>query len=60
MSEPTRRIDYWQDPNAPKPTSRKTSASIFVRDGEGRLLLLRRVDNDLWTIPTGGVKKGET
>lgn len=60
MSRATRRIDYWQDPNAPKPTSRKTSASVFVRDSQGRLLLLKRMDNDLWTIPTGGVKKGET
>ncbi|OON76723.1 NUDIX domain-containing protein [Streptomyces tsukubensis] len=60
MSRATRRVDYWRDPNAPKPTSRRTSASVFVLDKQGRLLLLRRVDNDLWTIPTGGVKKGET
>ncbi|MFG1709255.1 NUDIX domain-containing protein [Nonomuraea sp. M3C6] len=60
MTKKTRRVDYWQDPDAPKPTSRKASASVFVRDEAGRLLLLRRVDNDLWTIPTGGVKKGET
>ncbi|MDH2392068.1 NUDIX domain-containing protein [Streptomyces sp. HNM0663] len=60
MSKRTRRIDYWQAPDAPKPTSRKTSASVFVRDDQGRLLLLKRVDNGLWTIPTGGVKKGET
>ncbi|MGW4033361.1 hypothetical protein ACWEFL_29380 [Streptomyces sp. NPDC004838] len=43
MSRRTHRIDYWQDPNAPEPTSRKTSASVFVRDGEGRLLVLKRV-----------------
>ncbi|MCK1794994.1 NUDIX domain-containing protein [Streptomyces sp. XM4193] len=60
MGQATRRIDHWQDPDAPKPTSRKTSASTFVQDVEGRVLLLKRVDNDLWTIPTGGVKKGET
>ncbi|GAB3661707.1 NUDIX domain-containing protein [Actinocorallia lasiicapitis] len=56
----TRRIDYWQDPDAPEPTSRKPSASVIVRDELGRLLLLRRTDNGLWTIPTGGLKKGET
>ncbi|NEW73535.1 MULTISPECIES: NUDIX domain-containing protein [Streptomyces] len=60
MSKATRRIDHWRDPDAPKPTSRKTSASVFVRNDDGALLLLKRVDNDLWTIPTGGVKKGET
>jgi 8-oxo-dGTP pyrophosphatase MutT (NUDIX family) len=55
-----RRIDYWRDPAAPRPTSRKASASVVVRDARGRLLLLRRPDNDLWTIPTGAVKRGET
>ncbi|MFJ6568709.1 NUDIX domain-containing protein [Streptomyces sp. NPDC091292] len=59
-SKATRRVDHWQDPDAPRPTSRKTSASVFVQDEDGRLLLLQRVDNGLWTIPTGGVKKGET
>jgi 8-oxo-dGTP pyrophosphatase MutT (NUDIX family) len=60
MSPKKRRIDYWQDPDAPKPTNRKASASVLVRDKAGRLLLLRRPDNDLWTIPTGAVKRGET
>ncbi len=55
-----RRVDYWQDPKAPKPTSRKPSASVLVRDQAGQVLLLKRPDNGLWTIPTGAVKKGET
>ncbi len=54
------RRDYWDDPAAPKPTNRKASASTLVRDSDGRVLLLRRTDNDLWTIPTGAVKKNET
>jgi 8-oxo-dGTP pyrophosphatase MutT (NUDIX family) len=56
----TKRVDHWRDPDAPKPTSRKPSASALVRDEAGRVLLLRRPDNNLWTIPTGGLKKGET
>jgi 8-oxo-dGTP pyrophosphatase MutT (NUDIX family) len=60
MSPRERRVDYWQDPDAPKPTSRKPSVSVLVRDDAGRVLLLQRPDNGLWTIPTGGVKKGET
>jgi 8-oxo-dGTP pyrophosphatase MutT (NUDIX family) len=60
VTKKARRIDYWHDPDAPKPTSRKASASVFVLDDAGRLLLLRRADNDLWTIPTGAIKKGET
>ncbi|WP_017597016.1 NUDIX domain-containing protein [Nocardiopsis lucentensis] len=53
-------MDHWQDPDAPRPTARKTSASAFVQDDDGRLLLLKRTDNYLWTIPTGAVKKGES
>ncbi len=55
-----KRVDYWDDPEAPKPTSRKPSASVLVADDDGRILLLRRTDNDLWSIPTGGLKKAET
>jgi len=40
--------------DAPKPTSRKPSASICVTDDSGAVLLLRRTDNGRWTIPTGG------
>ena len=57
---PKRRVDYWRDPDAPKPTSRKPSASVLARDTAGRVLLLQRPDSWLWTIPTGAVKKGET
>ncbi|MFF0574948.1 NUDIX domain-containing protein [Streptosporangium saharense] len=60
MSKKSRRVDYWHDPNAPEPTSRKASASVFVQDETGAVLLLRRTDNDLWTIPTGGIRTGET
>lgn len=60
MSGKTKRIDHWQDPDAPEPTSRKPSASVLVHDEVGRVLLLRRTDNGLWTIPTGGLRKGET
>ncbi len=55
-----RRVDYWRDPAAPKPTSRKPSASVIVRNGAGEVLLLRRTDSGRWTIPTGGLKRNET
>ncbi len=60
MSKRHKRRDYWDDPHAPKPTNRKASASVLVRDAEGRVLLLCRPDNGLWTIPTGSVKRNET
>ena len=56
----SRRVDYWDDSDAPKPTSRKPSASVIVRNSGGDLLLLRRSDSGRWTIPTGGLKKNET
>jgi ADP-ribose pyrophosphatase YjhB (NUDIX family) len=55
-----RRVDYWDDADAPKPTTRKPSASVIVRNSRGDLLLLRRPDSGRWTIPTGGLKKNET
>jgi 8-oxo-dGTP pyrophosphatase MutT (NUDIX family) len=54
------RVDYWQDADAPEPTTRNPSASALVRDDDRRVLLLLRPDNDLWTIPTGGLKPGES
>jgi ADP-ribose pyrophosphatase YjhB (NUDIX family) len=54
------RVDYWHDPAAPKPTSRKPSASVIVSNSAREVLLLRRADTGRWTIPTGGLKKNET
>lgn len=59
-AKPRRRIDYRDDPHAPKPTSRTPSASVVLRKHRGELLLLRRADSELWTIPTGALKKNET
>jgi len=55
-----RRTDYWDDPKAPAPTSRKPSASVVLRNHRGDLLLLRRTGSGLWTIPTGALEKKET
>ena len=59
-SKPKSRIDYWDDPDAPAPTSRKPSASVVLRNHSGELLLLRRADSGRWTIPTGALKNKET
>jgi hypothetical protein len=34
-SKPKGRIDYWDDPDAPAPTSRKPSASVVLRNHSG-------------------------
>lgn len=59
-NKPRRRTDYWDDPHAPRPTSRTPSASVVLRNHRGELLLLRRADSGRWTIPTGALKKKET
>ncbi|KAA2261025.1 NUDIX domain-containing protein [Solihabitans fulvus] len=54
------RVDYFHDPNAPKVNSVKPAVSAFVQDVAGRLLMIRRTDNDLYSIPGGGQEVGET
>lgn len=49
------RTEYYDDPNAPKPNSMVVAASAVVTDEQGRILLQRRRDNDLWALPGGGM-----
>lgn len=54
------RRDYYDDPNAPKPNSLVPAASAIVVDDEGRILLHRRQDNNMWALPGGKMEFGET
>ncbi|WP_330272109.1 NUDIX domain-containing protein [Lentzea sp. NBC_00516] len=54
------RVDYFHDPNAPKANSLRPAVSAFVQDGTGRLLMIRRTDNDKYAIPGGQQEVGET
>jgi ADP-ribose pyrophosphatase YjhB (NUDIX family) len=56
----TRRIDYYHDPNAPRANSIVVAVTAFVQDNRGRLLMIRRTDNDLYAIPGGAQEIGET
>lgn len=49
------RTEYYDAPNAPKPNSMVVAASAVVTDEQGRILLQRRRDNDLWALPGGGM-----
>lgn len=53
------RIEHYHDPNAPKANSIVVAVSVFVRDANGRVLLIRRSDNGLWSLPGGGQEIGE-
>jgi 8-oxo-dGTP pyrophosphatase MutT (NUDIX family) len=54
------RVDYFDDPNAPAINSVVPSVTVAVRDEHGRLLLIHKVDNDLWALPGGGHDPGES
>lgn len=54
------RVDYFNDASAPQAQGRVPGVVMAVLDAEGRLLLARRVDNDLWVLPGGKIELGET
>jgi 8-oxo-dGTP pyrophosphatase MutT (NUDIX family) len=55
-----RRIDYYDDPTAPPPNSIVPAANVIVVDDDGRILMIRRSDNDNWAVPGGGLDLGES
>ena len=54
------RRDYFYDPDAPKPNSIRPAAAVALFDSGGNILLLRRKDNDKWSMPGGTLDFGET
>ncbi len=54
------RIDHYNDPDAPRANSIVPAASAVIVDQDGRILVHRRTDNELWSIPGGGMEIGET
>jgi 8-oxo-dGTP pyrophosphatase MutT (NUDIX family) len=53
-------VDYFNDPNAPTANSVVPSVTVAVRDDRGRVLLIHKVDNNLWALPGGGHDAGES
>ena len=54
------RIDYLDDPAAPKANSVVPSANVIVVNGQGEILMIRRTDNGNWAVPGGGMDLGES
>lgn len=54
------RVDYFNDPGAPRANSLVPSATAMVRDEAGGLLLVHKSDNGLWALPGGGMDVGES
>jgi ADP-ribose pyrophosphatase YjhB (NUDIX family) len=53
------RVDYFNDPNAPKANSIVPSVTAIVPNEHGAILLVHRTDNDLWALPGGAMDIGE-
>jgi 8-oxo-dGTP pyrophosphatase MutT (NUDIX family) len=55
-----RRIDYLDDPNAPKANSLVPSVNSIVVNDQGQILLIQRTDNGNWSLPGGAMDLGES
>jgi ADP-ribose pyrophosphatase YjhB (NUDIX family) len=55
-----RRIDYYDDPSAPKANSLVPSVNVVVVNDAGEILMIRRSDNDNWAVPGGAIDLGES
>jgi ADP-ribose pyrophosphatase YjhB (NUDIX family) len=54
------RIDFFDDPAAPKANSIVPSANVVVVNERNELLLIHRTDNDNWALPGGAQDFGES
>jgi ADP-ribose pyrophosphatase YjhB (NUDIX family) len=54
------RRDYYADPHAPAANSLVPAASAVVVDEQGRVVLHRRRDNEMWALPGGVMELGES
>ena len=55
-----RRIDYYDDPSAPKANSLVPSVNVVVVNDASEILMIRRTDNDNWAVPGGAIDLGES
>jgi ADP-ribose pyrophosphatase YjhB (NUDIX family) len=55
-----RRVDFHDDPDAPPANSVVPSANVVVTNDAGRVLVIRRTDNDNWALPGGAMDLGES
>jgi ADP-ribose pyrophosphatase YjhB (NUDIX family) len=56
----TRRIDFYNDPQASAANSLVPSVNVVVTNEAGHILLIHRSDNDNWALPGGAIDLGES
>ncbi|GAA0970251.1 NUDIX domain-containing protein [Acrocarpospora macrocephala] len=55
-----KRIDFYDDPDAPAPNSLVPSVNVVVTNTAGDILMIRRSDNGNWAVPGGAIDLGES
>jgi 8-oxo-dGTP pyrophosphatase MutT (NUDIX family) len=55
-----RRVDYYDDPEAPEANSLVPSVNVVVVNDDGDVLMIRRTDNGNWAVPGGAIDLGES
>ncbi|MDA0564742.1 NUDIX domain-containing protein [Streptomonospora sp. S1-112] len=55
-----RRIDYFNDPEAPPANSLVPSVNVIVVNDRDEVLMIRRTDNGNWAVPGGAIDLGES
>ncbi|WP_084960044.1 NUDIX hydrolase [Thermoactinospora rubra] len=54
------RVEFWNDPEAPKANSLVPACGTVTVDEQGHILLQRRRDTGQWALPMGKMEIGET
>ena len=60
MAHMAGRIDFYDDPTAPKANTVVPSANVVVASYSGEILMIRRSDNGNWALPGGAMDLGES
>ncbi|MEV1168132.1 NUDIX domain-containing protein [Nonomuraea sp. NPDC049784] len=55
-----KRIDYYDDSDAPAPNSLVPSVNVIVTNAADEILMIRRSDNGNWAVPGGAIDLGES
>jgi len=56
----SRRIDFYDDPQAPAANSLVPSVNVVVTNEADDILMIRRTDNGNWAVPGGAIDLGES
>ena len=56
----SKRIDYYDDPEAPAANSMVPSVNVIIENDAREILMIQRSDNGNWAVPGGAIDLGES